>query len=425
MQFKSHYILQIRFEIQRIYKLSLKVFICKVFIKLAEVGFGIVLLPITILMHWSGFRFVNVFSDRIGHLALEPDTLLKAQALGYIKRRKWIILGESKRLANDHLLEYWRKYFIVLTHPLACFIVRSMVHSRFMKYDITKYLRAPGKTQEAYEIQRAWGDRRPLLELTQSDVLWGKDQLKSMGLPNDAWFVCVHVREEGFSQEDDKIQGYRNGDINKVIPAIEEIINCGGWVIRIGDSSMKRLPKMPNVVDYAHSPIKSARLDVVLCACARFILGNTSGISLVGTVFGIPCALANIVPISVLWFLKTDLSIPKLHWSRCQNRYLRLDELFESEMSTFQFSSQFEESGIVLHENSQEDIVNLVREMIDQLDGRFNESPCASYLQAYVKSMYKKNRHYGYNSAANMASSFLCNHPELLGVKDSKTNSIV
>jgi len=414
LHFKSHYYLQIRFEIQRISQLPIKTLIFKGLEKILGFVVGVALLPATILFHLIGFRYVNIFTNRIGHLALEPDTLLKAENLGLISGRKWIILAPPGQTANTHLLSYWSKHFIVFSNYFACFFVKSMVISGLMKYDVTKYLRASGETQAAYEIQKRWGGRQPLLKLTGLDLLWGDEQFKSLGLPVDVWFVCVHVRENGFSPVDDEIQCYRNGSITKIIPAIEEITRRGGWVIRIGDSNMEPLPKLPNVIDYAHHPMKSDRLDVILCARARFILGNTSGIALVGTVFGVACALANIAPVSVLWFMKDDISIPKMHWSFKLNRYLRLDELLESDVATFQFSKQFEYAGIRLEENKPEDIVNLVKEMFDQISGQSEISPLGRYLQNQVKSMFKQNFHYGYNSAANMAASFLCDHPELL-----------
>lgn len=66
----------------------------------------------------------------------------------------------------------------------------------------------------------------------------------------------------------------------------------------MGDTTMEPLPFLPQVIDYAHHPLRSPRLDIILCARARCILGNTSGIFLVGSIFGVPSA-ANMVPMSV------------------------------------------------------------------------------------------------------------------------------
>src|SRR5271156_1241861 len=66
------------------------------------------LLPITLVLHWIGYRRVTVFTDRIGHLAAEIDCFLKEQALGKLPSRRWFMLAPPHRVSNQHLLDYWR-----------------------------------------------------------------------------------------------------------------------------------------------------------------------------------------------------------------------------------------------------------------------------------------------------------------------------
>ena len=51
----------------------------------------------------------------------------------------------------------------------------------------------------------------------------------------------------------------------------------GAWCLRMGDPSMRPMPRAPRVIDYAHSAIRSDWMDVFLCARCRFFIGNTSG----------------------------------------------------------------------------------------------------------------------------------------------------
>ena len=60
-----------------------------------------------------------------------------------------------------------------------------------------------------------------------------------LGLPPDAWYVCFHVREGGYSGDFDNI---RNCDIDNYVEAMQYITSKGGWVVRMGDASMKILP---------------------------------------------------------------------------------------------------------------------------------------------------------------------------------------
>ncbi len=408
---------RLAFEWRRIRRMSIAAFAWKAVLKLLGLALGLLLLPVAAMLHAAGYRYVRIFTDRIGHLAIEPDCLLKEQALGLAPRRKWIMLAPPGRVANEHLLAYWQPHFLIVRNRGACFLVASLSRWGLMRHDMTPYILAVGRAQAAYRIHREWGRRPPLLALTREDDEWGREMLLRLGIPAEAWFVCVHAREAGFSPIDEELQRHRNCSIDNTIPALREIVRRGGRVVRIGDPTMKPLPPLPGVIDYAHSPFKSARLDIVLCAQARFILGNTSGIGLVGTVFDVPCAAANLIPLSTLWFGERDLSIPKLLWSREFKRYLRMDEILDSPVANFHYASLYEEARIDPVENSAQDILMLASEMLDRLDGRYAPTEDDTEIADRVRRLFAP-RHFGYGSAANMAASFLRCHPELLPPPD-------
>lgn len=365
------------------------------------------------LLHLAGFRRVTVFTDRIGHLALEPDCLLKEQALGHIPKRKWIILAPPRRVANEHLLSYWEPYFIIVRHPILCYFINSMSRWRLMRYDISHYILAVGKAQAAYRIFAEWGDRSPILKLSQEDERWAAIKLKELGLPDDVWFVCIHVREGGFSPVDEELHSHRNGSIENTIPAMQEITSRGGWVIRIGDPTMTPLAKMPQVIDYAHHSMKSARMDIILCAKTKFLLGNTSGIALVSSVFGVPCALANMIPLSVLWFGKKDLCISKLLYLEDEKRYMKFSEILKSPIGEFQYAAQYEGRAILVEENTSNDIEELVIEMLKSLSNHFETNEEDIHLQSKFISLFEKH-HYAFSSKCRVGTNFLRKHCALI-----------
>lgn len=404
---------RLEFEWRRIRQMNLVTLAKKTLTKIVGLGLGLLLLPLTVLLHLAGYRHVNIFTDRIGHLALEPDCLLKEQALGHIAEKKWIMLAPPNRVANEHLLTYWQPHFIIVRSPYSCFLIRSMSQWGVMRYNIAKYLRALGTTQAAYSISREWGNRRPLLQVSPTDQQWGNAQLEKLGLPKNSWFVCVHVREAGFSPIDEELHRHRNSDIAHTVLAMQEIVRRGGWVVRIGDPTMSQLSPLEQVIDYAHHQLKSDRLDVVLCASARFTLGNTSGIALVSSIFGIPCALANVIPMSTLWFYSRDISIPKLLWCRNQRRLLQIDEILKSAIANFQYASFYDHRGLEPVENTAQDILLLVKEMLDRLEENFIDTPYDDQLRRGIQALFRPG-HYAYGSAARISASFLREHSDLL-----------
>lgn len=404
---------RLRFEGQRILRISLPSLFCKTAAKLSGLILGLTLLPLTALLHFLGYRHVTVFTDRIGHLALEPDCLVKEQTLGLLPRRKWILLAPPTRVANNHLLTYWIHHFIVIRSAPVCFLISNMSRFGFMRHNVSHYARKIGTAQDAYRVYADWGNRPPLLKLNADDVEWGDLMLRKLGLPDQAWFVCVHAREGGYSPIDETLHSHRNSNIENTIPAMQEIIRRGGWVLRIGDSSMRPLKKMEKVIDYAHHPAKSERLDIVLCAKARFLLGNTSGIAVVSSTFGTPCALANMIPLGVLWFNPFDISIPKLLRHQSSKKILTIESVLGSEIANYQYALQYKVKGLIVEENSAEDIRCLTVEMLDQLDGKIKKGANEHAIQLCAHGLINQS-HYAYKTKANFSLTFLKNHPELL-----------
>jgi putative glycosyltransferase (TIGR04372 family) len=401
--FRSHRLI---FEYSRIRKMSLLTLISKTVTKIAGLVIGIVLLPISAIFHLAGYRHITIFTDRIGHLALEPDCLIKEQLLGHIQKKKWILLAPFDRVANEHLLIYWQPYFIIVRNKLACFFIANLSRWGFMLYTADHYARTPGKPQASYRIYAEWGDKPPILSLNGEDEEWADFMMPQLGLPSEAWFVCVHAREGRFSPVDEEVHSHRNSNIMNTVLAIEEIVRRGGWVIRIGDPTMTPLPRMHGVIDYAHHPLKSQRLDVILCARARFMLATSSGIALVGSIFGVPCAISNLVPAADLWYGPRDISIPKPIWSERESRYLSLAEAMANPLGSYKYAKQFKDAGLAPRDNTPEDIWELVIEMFSRLEGTHILHTNDVNLQKCFKKLIPRNSH-AYFSQASFGLQFI------------------
>ncbi len=370
------------------------------------------LLPAVIALHLCGYRRVTVFTDRIGHLAAELDCFVKEQRLGHLPNRRWFILAPPARVANPHLLNYWRTHIRVIDSYPACFLLEAMtLFKLFMVFDISDYLLNVNTTAKYYEVNAEWGSKKPILELTNEDRRRGKLLLREMGVPENAWTVCFHSREGGFSPEDEALHAHRNSDVLNLIPAMNLVVANGGWCFRMGDASMTRLPEVPGVIDYAHHPAKSAWMDLFLCAQSRFFVGNSSGVFILSSVFGVPCALVNMIPISTMGYAPHDISIPKL--LRQNGDYLKFTEIFDSPIADYRLTSLYRSSNIEIVENSPEDICELVREMLEQIKNNHEVSLGDKNIKMKFSALLKPGN-YSYGAASSIGVSFLRKHINLL-----------
>ena len=381
--------------------------------KAAVAAGAIVLLPIALVLHVAGYRRVTFLTGRIGHLAAEPDSFLKSRALGELPERRWFFTAPRGSVANEHLLAYWSRHIPVVRHPVACAILKALSGLGLMRFNAGRYVLWLDRSQEIFRINARWAGRAPLLSVDEEDLRWSDEMLESLGIPRGAWFVCVHAREGGFSPQDEATHAHRNASIEALVPAMREIVRRGGWCVRVGDSTTRPLEPAEGVIDYAHHRLRQARLDVLLCARARFFLGNSSGIALVSSAFGVPSALANMVPVSALGVMSFDLSIPKLYRRRDDGRVLRFDEIFGTPAANFRFAHQYVRAGIDVVENTADEILELVVEMFDRIEGRRGAAPDEESLQRPFMSLMRSGD-YGYGAASRVGAGFLRRHANLL-----------
>lgn len=352
--------------------------------------------------------------ERIGHLALEPDCYLKEEALGLHPRFKAFVCAPIDKVANRHLLSYWRPYLRFITSPVVCWLLKPIACQAVVQYDVYQYGTAMEETATCGALQAKWGERKPLLDLTAFDERRGRNCLRAMGIPDDAWFVCVHNREGGYSPSDEHLHSFRNSSITSYLEALDAITSRGGWCIRMGDPSMTRLPMLRRVVDYAHHPLRSDWLDIYLCARCKFFLGSASGLPILANIFGVPFALANIAPLSaVLPLGPKDLGVPKLLRATATNRVLTFGEILDSPLAIARLTSQYEEAGVEVLDNTPDEIMALALEMLDNITCGPQYTEEDESLQRRFKCLLKPG-HYCYRCESRVGRHFLSKYSHLL-----------
>ncbi|MEZ2225954.1 MAG: TIGR04372 family glycosyltransferase [Microcoleus sp.] len=346
----------------------------------------------------------------IGHLAINIDIYIKMGILGWRPQYHTILLAPPEQVINPCLLNYWRRYLHIITDPSLIERLLPLAKTmRCLEYTLYHIKLASGEMVDigyAFStVQKQWQtqSKPPLLVRSPSDYERGWNCLQDLGVPKNAWFVCLHVREDGFRAEG--LITHRSADINTYSAAIESIVARGGWVIRMGDPTMKPLPPMKQAIDYARTDAKSDWMDVFLCTSCRFFLGSASGLACVPLVFGVPSAITNTWPLSGRPASNQDLFIPKLAWSEVENRYLTFEEALAPRFF-FNLNSKLLYSwGIKVVDNTPEEINDLVLEMLDRLEGKFQYTEEDEILQQEFNSLPTPYGPSAFNS--RMGRSFL------------------
>jgi len=208
---------------------------------------------------------------------------------------------------------------------------------------------------------------RPLpVGLSERDRRRGEARRRDMGLPAEARFACLHVREGGF--HGDSIAA-RNATIANYIPAIREITARGFWVVRMGDATMAPLPPLERVIDYPHSRFKSELMDIYLLQECKFYVGMASGIMDAAFLFQKPHVLTNLATWTIAYPMQRgDLAIIKHVFSLSEGRYLSLRELLSTELEAQFVFGLGPDYRMV--ENTPDEIRDVIVEFLDDPAGR-------------------------------------------------------
>jgi putative glycosyltransferase (TIGR04372 family) len=336
-----------------------------------------------------------------GHQACLGYFLL-AQRLGFVhpERRTILDLGNanmkrpilSKILANFNIWESNTKANI-LEHPdLFCLTEKMTMLST--PEGFKHFNEIMDKVLFAMNTQSI----RQNFDLCEEELFKARKQLSILGLPDDAWFVGLHVRQDYRMQE-------RDSNISNYIDSIKFITSRGGWVIRIGDSRHQPLPILPNVIDLiTNSAMEQNLHDYVLTKC-RFFMGNVSGPVMFPLLYGIPTLVSNVVAIGKnTWRgAKHTISIPKIWVEQNSKRELSIFESLELGLGFVELSTA-KNGNYRTRENSSEEILLATEELYANLDNKDFR------MSTYQNSLLIQRKKLGAVSFGVFAESFLLNH---------------
>jgi putative glycosyltransferase (TIGR04372 family) len=268
----------------------------------------------------------------------------------------------------------------------------------------------------------------PQLTFTREEEAKGKQLLAKMGIPPGAPFVCFHVRDRSYldhahryrSRDEWAYQDYRDCDIHNFMPAVEYLASLGVYVIRMGYMVEKRLEgDEPRVIDYA-SDYRTDFGDIYLSAKCKFFICSDGGMSSIPWIFNVPVAYTNgVPPVAAAGWRKVDVFITKKLWLRNEKRFITYDEILKRGIDKWFRSEKYRQAGIDIVENTQEEILDAVKELNARLDGAWeSRAEDEELLRDYWALFPIGHRNYGNHS--RLGSEFLRQNQFLIRKKSNE-----
>lgn len=268
----------------------------------------------------------------------------------------------------------------------------------------------------------------PATTLTPHEIQFKNDLLNQLGIPRDAEFVCLGVKESSYYASITKENGYgqdlshqaedsRNVEISNYLDAANFLANQGIYVVRVGSVVNSPLPsdRHPMIKDYATTH-RSELGDVVLGANCKFSIIGSSGFWIFAAAFNKPMVICDVYEWGYVNDLRDLAKMALFSLRLLRNRDNVLVPFKEiafggSKLSDDRFLTQLNFEPIP---NSPDEITQSVIEMNKWLDETLEFSEEDKYLQSKFQANYPAHSLLPENESIRISPSFLRKYRSLL-----------
>ncbi|CCO23445.1 TIGR04372 family glycosyltransferase [Maridesulfovibrio hydrothermalis] len=361
-------------------------------------------------------RFGGLFSERIGHFAIETELYLCQKALGKIPPRTIDLFFHRKAvpdasISNMTLLQMFKK--------------RMFIHNIYELLWKANHCAGGDGSAHFVDVPKAGSVEQGLLldstecqvEFSDQQVREGEDFLQGVGIGNSP-FVCVHSRDSAYLNSafpgiNWDYHNYRDCDINSFVPAMEALTDKGYFVLRmgavVGDSFQSANPR---IIDYS-TLYRSDFLDIFLSSRCSFFLGTDSGLFNVAMLFRKKTIVTNYSQVNNVIYMPSFVTVlPKKIWSYERGCCLKYSEVLQRKIGNFVRTDEFEELKLTTICNSPEDIVDVALEVAESCERSEGESNFDPSIQNQFWSLYE-DYDAQYKLYPRISSNFVIKNHEL------------
>lgn len=301
-------------------------------------------------------RFGEFWSERIGHLAGNTEVYLCEKDAGIHKG--FHVWFHRSHITNKYLAKMLSRVMWIDRTGLARLIVLLLQLWKGWEKHIV------ASVQVDRDIFNLFEKHPPHLKFTAAEEKRGETWLQAQGIKGK--FVCFNVRDGAFFTDRPELSyhDYRDSEIETYVPAMLDLAKRGYWVIRMGAKVKKPLPIQHSMIlDYAHNGTRSEFMDIYLGAKCDFAVSTGAGWDAIPYVFRKPICYVNFVPVEYLFTFTKSVAVWKHHWK--DGKRMTLDEMWASGCGNFMQADQFKEAGITLVDNTWQEIMDTVLEMVE------------------------------------------------------------
>ncbi len=252
---------------------------------------------------------------------------------------------------------------------------RYVLNQKYMEVDLTDFTK--------YMLRDQWaplkiGINEKFASIEGKRAEKSIEKLKEWGLEKDN-YVCFGARTNQYLVQTDGSDGsfeFRNFPFCSYKLALEYLEKHNIKTVKVGRGE-KPDNSLNSCVDYA-GLYADDYMDLIVFSNCKFGVVTTSGIWHLFSIFGKPTLIVNASSFTNsaggVPYTDYDLFIPKKYKNTLTNKYLSLREVIEIEEKCKNDGSSLMKYNVVLENNTHEEILAAVKEMLMRLEGRWEDN---------------------------------------------------
>ena len=340
-------------------------------------------------------RFGSLYCEKIGTLGARPELYLCEKEHGIQPGKTLDIFYsgmEDFKCCNYQLLKMWKRLFV--TNEASKYLYRVMDQLPFGREHIIH------TTNSSRDIHGLLEKSDVHLKFLPEEITQAKLELSRMGIgENDKYVLMINRGQRyleenfpGYDDEDFSYHCHRNCSINDFMPMAEMLTLKGNYVIRVGHSVSDLMKtENPKIIEYDHHGFRTELLDIYVGAHCRYIVGSCTGyVAVPGWIFRRPVVWVNFSELEQLspW-MSSWLLIFKKYWLKLEKRFMTVKEIIKTGAGRLERTEDFERMGIEVCVNTPEEILDVVDEMEERLNGTWQSDDEDAELQERFWSLFK------------------------------------
>lgn len=333
---------------------------------------ALALLPLSWWLLRAGVHIWPIYSERLGHQCLEADCAIR-WSRSRRNARRILLVSRRTKVANAPFFDFLPPGTGHLEGRLV--YAWAVALSYFSLYRRARdFCRVPTGRQ----THRSVLNNTSLVFRMENSHREHAHQLltalvRASRLPeehrNFNTYCVFNFRHRYRDIAGDQLQSQRYSSARPLCKALRFLLDSGIVPVLTGSPPKDESEDLPLdlYVNYADSPCKSQLNDVLLSGNAAFCLGSTSGLTLLSSVFGIPCVIHNQIPYKEFWYSPRDILIPKLIHEKSTGELLPFSKVAVEAGLRSHYIIDSEATPYRYDECSDEDILAAVIEMCQRL----------------------------------------------------------